>query len=103
LESSSCFLPSVGIDPCDELIQLFPSSCGGGFLVNGIGRMIGCGGRRRRELLKDRGETRSKGGPNRHRKSLGRSERAGWPKPFLGRFGPVFLPATHLHILYLAP
>jgi hypothetical protein len=41
LESSSCFLPSAGVDPCDELIQLFPSSCGGGFLVNGVCRMIG--------------------------------------------------------------
>jgi hypothetical protein len=71
LESSSCFLPSTGIDPCDELIQLSPSSCGGGFLVNGVGRMIGSGDRQRRELLKDFGATRSKGGLNRHRKPLG--------------------------------
>jgi hypothetical protein len=35
LESSSCFLNSAGVDPCDELIQLSPSSCGSGFLVNG--------------------------------------------------------------------
>jgi hypothetical protein len=41
-------------DPCNELIQLFHSSCGGGFLVNGVSRMIGCGGRPRRELLTDR-------------------------------------------------
>jgi hypothetical protein len=40
LESSSCFLPSAGVDPCDELIQLSPSSCGGGVLVNGVSRMI---------------------------------------------------------------
>jgi hypothetical protein len=39
LEFSSCFLPSAGVDPCDELIQLSPSSCGG-FQVNGVGRMI---------------------------------------------------------------
>jgi hypothetical protein len=37
------------------------------FSVNGIGRMIGCGDRQRRELLIDRGATRSKGGPNCHR------------------------------------
>jgi hypothetical protein len=35
LESSSFFLPSAGVDPCDELILLSPSSCGGDFLVNG--------------------------------------------------------------------
>jgi hypothetical protein len=40
LESFSYFLPSAGVDPCDELIQLSPSSCGGGFLVNGVGRMV---------------------------------------------------------------
>jgi hypothetical protein len=46
LESSSCFLPSAGVDPCDELIELSPSSCGGGFLVNGVGRMrTMCGSR----------------------------------------------------------
>jgi hypothetical protein len=45
---------------CDELIQLSPSSCGGGFLVNDVGRMIGCRGCRRRELLIDR-VIRSKG------------------------------------------
>jgi hypothetical protein len=84
------------------LIQLSSSSCGGGFLVNGIGRMIGSSGHRRRELLKDRGATRSKGGSNRNKKPLGRSERAGRPRPFLGRFGSVFLPAAHLHFLDLA-
>jgi hypothetical protein len=40
--SSYCFLPSVGVDPCDELIQLSPSSCGGDFLVNRVGKMVGC-------------------------------------------------------------
>jgi hypothetical protein len=38
---SSCFHPNTGVDPCDELIQLPPSSCGGDFLVNDVGRMIG--------------------------------------------------------------
>jgi hypothetical protein len=51
LESSSCFLLSAGVDPCDKLIQLSPSSCGDSFLVNDVGRMIGCGGHRRRELF----------------------------------------------------
>jgi hypothetical protein len=76
LESSSCFLPSADVDPCDELIQLSPSSCDNGFLVNGVDRMIGCGGRRRRELLIDRGAIRSKVGPNRHKKPLGQSDQA---------------------------
>jgi hypothetical protein len=31
LESSSCFLPSVSVAPCIELIQLSPSSCGDSF------------------------------------------------------------------------
>jgi hypothetical protein len=97
------FLPSAGVDPCEELIQLSPSSCGGSFLVNGVGRMIGCGGRRRRELLIDREGARSKGGPNRHRNPLGWSERVGRPRPFLGRFGPVFLPAAHLGIFEHSP
>jgi hypothetical protein len=69
LESSSCFLPSTGVDSSNELIQLSPSSCSSSFLVNGVGRMIGCGGRRRRELLIDRGGARSKGRPNRHKKT----------------------------------
>jgi hypothetical protein len=43
------------------------------------------------------------GGPKRHTKPLGRSDQAGQPKPFLGQFGPVFLPMAHLHILHLAP
>jgi hypothetical protein len=45
-------------------VQLSPSSCGGGFLVNGVGRMIGCGDRQRRDLLIDRGGARSKGTSN---------------------------------------
>jgi hypothetical protein len=103
LESSSCFLPSAGVDPCDELIKLSPSSCGGSFLVNGAGRMIGCGGRRTRKLQIDQEGAMSKGGPNHHRKSLAWSEQAGRLRPFLGRFGPIFLPAANLGILDLAP
>jgi hypothetical protein len=49
------FIPSTGVDPCNKLIQLSPSSYGGGFLVNGVGRMVGSGSRRRRKLLIDRG------------------------------------------------
>jgi hypothetical protein len=33
----------------------------------GVGRMIACGNRWRRELLINRGATRSKGGPNHHK------------------------------------
>jgi hypothetical protein len=58
------FIPSTGVDPCNELIQLSPSSYGGGFLVNGVGRMVGSGSRRRRKLLIDRGGARSKGTTN---------------------------------------
>jgi hypothetical protein len=103
LESSSCFLPSAGVDPCDELIQLSPSSCGGGFLVNGVSRMIGCGDRQTRELQIDREGARSMGGPNWARTPLGRSKQAGRPRPFLGQFGPIFLPTAHLGILDFAP
>jgi hypothetical protein len=40
---------------------------------------------------------RAKGAPNRARNPLGRSEQAGQPRPFLGRFGPIFLPGCFLH------
>jgi hypothetical protein len=68
-----------------------------------IGRMVECGGRRTTELQIDRDGARSKGGPNRARNPLGRSERDGRPRPFLGRFGPIFLPAAHLGILDFPP
>jgi hypothetical protein len=61
LESSSCFLPSAGVDPCDELIQLSPSSCGGGVLVNGVGRMICSMWRRTKEEAINRRTPRAKG------------------------------------------
>jgi hypothetical protein len=68
-----------------------------------VSRMIACGGRRRRKLLIGRGATRSKGRSNRHKNPLGRSDQADRPRPFLGWFGSIFLPAAHLHILHLAP
>jgi hypothetical protein len=42
--------------------------------VNDVGRMIGCSGRRRRELLINRGVARSKGTANRGEKAVGRSD-----------------------------
>jgi hypothetical protein len=65
LESSFCFLPSAGVDPCDELIPLSPSSCGDSFLVNGIGRMICSMWRRPEEEATNRRTPRAKGAPNR--------------------------------------
>jgi hypothetical protein len=53
------FPPSV--DPCDELIQLSPSSCGGGFLGNGVGRMICSMWRRTEEEAINRRTPRAKG------------------------------------------
>jgi hypothetical protein len=92
LESSSCFLPSVSVDPCDELIQLSPSSCGGGFLVNGVGRMICSMWQQTEEEAINRRTPREKGVPNRTRSGLGRSARADRPRPISARFGPSFLP-----------
>jgi hypothetical protein len=40
---------------------------------------------------------RAKGVANRAKKSLGWSDWADRPRPFLGRFGPVFLPGCFLH------
>jgi hypothetical protein len=47
LESSSCFPPSVGVVPCDELMKLSPSSCGGSPMngcqwVTILGHLGGC-------------------------------------------------------------
>jgi hypothetical protein len=103
LESSSCFLPSVGVDPCDELIQLSPSSCSGGFLVNGIGSMVGSMWWPTEAEAIYRETPRSKGIANRARKPLGRSDWVGRPRPFLGQFGPIFVLAGHLGILDIAP
>jgi hypothetical protein len=80
LESSSCFLPSAGVDPCDELIQLSPSSCGDGFLVNGIGRLICSMWRRTEEEAINRRTPRAKGAPNRVRSGLGQLAQAGRPR-----------------------
>jgi hypothetical protein len=40
---------------------------------------------------------RAKGVANRANRPLGRSEWADLPRPFLGQFGPVFLPGCFLH------
>jgi hypothetical protein len=47
MKIASCFLPSAAVDPCDELIQLSPSSCGGSPMngcqwVTILGRLGGC-------------------------------------------------------------
>jgi hypothetical protein len=101
LESSSCFLPSAGVDPCDELIQLSPSSCGGGFLVNGVGRIICLMWQPTAAEAINRRTPRAKGAPNRARNPLGRSEQAGRPRPFLHQFGPSSSPVASCMIPYL--
>jgi hypothetical protein len=60
--------------------------------VNDVGRMIQYGGGRRRELQIDRDGARSKGGPNRAKNPLGRSERAGQPAQALSRPVRAHLP-----------
>jgi hypothetical protein len=97
LESSSCFLPSTGVDPCDELIQLSPSSCGNGFLVNGIGRMICSMWWRTEEEAINRRTPRAKEASNRARSGLGRSGQAhfGLVRP------PVSSPVASRVIPYL--
>jgi hypothetical protein len=80
LESSSCFLPSAGVDPCDELIQLSTSSCGGGFLVNGVSRLICSMWQRMEEETINRRTPRAKGEPNRAWSGLGWSAQASRPR-----------------------
>jgi hypothetical protein len=58
-----------------------PHLAAAAFWWMGIGRMVGWGGRQRRELLIDRGTTRSKGGLNHHKNPLARSDQAGRPRP----------------------
>jgi hypothetical protein len=72
--------------------NLIPHLVVASFWWKEVGRMIGCGGRRMREVQIDWDGARSKGGPNRARNPLGRSERAGQSRPILGRFGPIFPP-----------
>jgi hypothetical protein len=99
---SFCFLPSADVDPCDELIQLSPSSCSGGFLVNEVGRMICLMWRRTEEEAINRRTPRTKGAPNRARSGLGRSAQAHF-SPVQPRFPPRlllawFLICVHLHV-----
>jgi hypothetical protein len=89
LESSSCFLPSAGIDPCDELIQLSPSSCSGDFLVNGVGRMIGSMLRRRQFIEKHLGQRASRTEPE---SNWANATRPPGPGPFLVSLGPSSSP-----------
>jgi hypothetical protein len=56
----------------------------------GVGRMIGCGGRHRRELLIDRGGARSKGTVNRGKKGLADPTRPVGPACFRPGSGPSF-------------
>jgi hypothetical protein len=59
--------------------------------MNGVGRMI-CSMRWSMAAEEINRQTpRAKGIANRAKRPLGRSEQAGRPRPFLGRFGPVFL------------
>jgi hypothetical protein len=74
------------------LIQLSPSSCGGGFLVNGVSKMICSMWRPTAAEAINRRTPREKGVANRTKRPLGRSKQAGRPRPFLGQFGPVFVP-----------
>jgi hypothetical protein len=101
LESSSCFLPSAGVDPCNELIQLSPSSCGSGFLVNGVGRMIGLMWRPTEAEAINRRTPKAKGAPNRAQSGLGRSAQAGRPRPVSAQFGLGFSPVASHVIPYL--
>jgi hypothetical protein len=101
LESSSCFLPSASVDPCDELIQLAPSSCGGSFLVIGSGRMIGSMWRPTEAEAINRRTPRAKGVPNRARSGLRRSAQAGRPRPVSAQFGPGFSLVASRVIPYL--
>jgi hypothetical protein len=65
--------------------------------VNGVGRMICSMWRPTTAEAINRQTPRAKRAPNRARKPLGRSEQDGQPRPFLGRFGPIFLPGYFLH------
>jgi hypothetical protein len=101
LESSSWVLPSASVDPCDELIQLSPSSCGGSFLVIGGGRMIGSTWRPTEVEAINRRTPRAKGAPNQARSGLGRSAQADRPRPVSAQFGPGFSLVASRVIPYL--
>jgi hypothetical protein len=67
------------------------------FLVNGVGRMICSMWRPTAVEAINRQTPRAKGVTNRAKRPLGRSDWADRPRPFLGRFWPVFLPGCFLH------
>jgi hypothetical protein len=65
--------------------------------VNGIRRMICSMGRPTAAEAINTQTPRANGVANQANRPLGRSDWADRPKPFLGRFGPVFLPGCFLH------
>jgi hypothetical protein len=67
-----------------------PHLAAAAFKWMGVGRMIACGNRWRRELLINRGATRSKGGPNRHKNPWADPTRSAVPGPFWVGSGPSF-------------
>jgi hypothetical protein len=69
--------------------------------VNGVGRMICSMWRPTAAEAINRQTPRAKGVANRAKRPLGRSNWADQPRPFLGRFGPVFLPCCSCTIPYL--
>jgi hypothetical protein len=65
--------------------------------VNGVGKMICSMWRPTAAEVINRRTPREKGVANRAKRPLGRSEQADRARPFLGRFGPVFLPGCFPH------
>jgi hypothetical protein len=65
--------------------------------VNGVDRMIYSMWRLTAAEAINRQTPRAKGVANRAKRPLGRSDWADRPRPFLGRFGPMFLPGFFLH------
>jgi hypothetical protein len=65
--------------------------------VNAVGRMICSLWWPTVAEIINRRTPRAKGVANRANRPLGRSEQAGRPRPFLRRFGPMFLPGCFLH------
>jgi hypothetical protein len=65
--------------------------------VNGVGRMICSMWRPTAAEAINRQTPRAKGVANWANRPLGRSDWADQPRPFLCRFGPVFLPSCFLH------
>jgi hypothetical protein len=69
--------------------------------VNDVGRMICSMWRPTAAEAINRQTPRAKGVANLAKRPQGRSERAGRPRPFLGRFGPCSFPVASRMIPYL--